>query len=136
MELPSVPVPREISPARVVVVTAGLITGGAIAGAAAGALGATVWIAIAEGLRAAFNPGIWLIAGLVGAPFGAILLPLAGFTALRKVPLGRLLASTVVATALGGAIGAIANPNAWLGGAIAGLCGATTWLWHRSRRRP
>jgi len=136
MKPPTVPAPRVVSPVRVLVVTAGLIGGGAVAGAAAGALGATVWVAATEGLGAAFNPGLWVFAGLVGAPFGAILLPLAGFTALRRVPLGRLLASTVLATALGGAIGAMANPEAWLGGAIAGFLTATAWLWHRSRRRP
>jgi hypothetical protein len=136
MESTTAPAHREISPVRVVVVTVGLIGGGALAGAAAGALGAAAWIAIKDGLRAALDPEVWLFAGLVGAPFGAVLLPLAGFTALRRVPLGRLLASTVVATALGGAIGASVTPSGWLSGAIAGFLLATTWLWHRSRRRP
>jgi hypothetical protein len=135
MKPPTVPAPRETSPVRVVVVTAALMGGGALAGALAGALGATVWIAVTEGLGAALDPRIWLVAGVVGAAFGAVLLPVAGFTALRRVPLGRLLATTVLATALGGAIGAIATPEAWLSGAIAGFLTATAWLWYRSRRR-
>jgi hypothetical protein len=138
VESPSIRAPRQISAVRVAVVSAGLIAGGALAGAAAGALGATIWLVVTEGVRAALDPNVWFVAGVVGAPLGAILLPLAGFTALRRVPLGRLLASTVAATAVGGALGAIATPEGWVGGAIAGFLLATGWLWHRSRgpRRP
>lgn len=131
-----VPARREVSPARVLVVTAGLIGTGAVAGAAAGAIGATLWIAVSEGVRAAFDPAVWQVAALVGAPFGAVLLPLAGFTALRRVPLGLLLATVVLATAVGSAIAATIHPPAWLGGAITGFLAATGWLWHRSRNAP
>jgi hypothetical protein len=117
------------------VVTVALMGGGALAGAVAGILGATTWIAVTEGIGAALDHRIWLVAGLVGAPFGAVLLPFAGFTALRRVPLGRLLGTTILATALGGALGAILRPEAWLTGAIAGFIAATGWLWYRSRRR-
>lgn len=134
MDLPTVPAERRISPARVLAVATGLVVGGAVAGAAAGAIGVALWAAVTEGLRQALDPGLWFLAAMVGAPFGAVLLPLAGFTALRRVPLGRLLASTVAATAIGGAIGATVNSNAWLVGAIAGFLVATGWLWFRSRR--
>jgi hypothetical protein len=124
---------REISPARVAIVGAGLIAGGAVAGAAAGALGASLWIAFTEGLGHAFAPAAWIVAGMVGAAFGAVLLPLTGFTALRRVALGRILVSTVLGTALGGALGATAGGQ-WLGGAIAGFGVVTAWLWYRGLR--
>jgi hypothetical protein len=130
----AIPAHRAVSPARIAVVTAGLIGTGAVAGAFAGALGATLWVAVTGGLREAFDPAIWWLAGMVGAPFGAVLLPLAGFTALRRVPLGQLVLTVTAATALGSALGATLNPESWLVGAIAGFVSATGWLWARSRR--
>lgn len=109
---------------------------GALAGAIAGALGVTLWVAVADSIVNAIDPTLWFYAGLIGAPFGAVLLPLAGFTALRRVPLGRLIGTTIVGTALGAAIGANLNPGAWLWGAIAGFVAATGGLWYRFRRRP
>ena len=129
-----VPIARQVSPARAVAVAGGLVLVGAVAGAAAGSLGAFLWIAATAGLGEALDPSIWFMAGVIGAPFGAVLLPLAGFTALRRVPLGRLLLSTVTGTALGAAIGATLNPAAWLAGAVAGFTLATGWLWYRFRR--
>ncbi len=134
MESHAVAVTRQVSPLRVAVVAGGLIAGGAVAGAVAGALGASVWIAVTDGISAALSPQIWFYAGLVGAPFGAVLLPLAGFTALRRVPLGRLLATTILATALGGALGIMLAPSGWIVGAVTGFLLATGWLWNRSRR--
>jgi hypothetical protein len=135
MEIHPIRLPRRVSPGRVAAVTLGLVGGGALAGAIAGALGATLWIALTDGPRAALDPAVWFFAGSVGAPFGAVLLPLAGFTALRRVPLGRLLAVTVTATALGGTLGAFTTPEGWLVGAIAGFLSATGFLWYRSRAR-
>jgi hypothetical protein len=123
-----------VSPARVALVTVGLIGTGAVAGAVAGALGATLWIAVTASLREALDPAIWWVAGVIGAPFGAVLLPLAGFTALRRVPLGRLILTVTAATAVGSAIAATLNPSSWLVGAITGFLAATAWLWARSRR--
>jgi hypothetical protein len=124
---------REISPTRVAIVGAGLVAGGAMAGAVAGALGASLWIALTDGLGHAFAPAVWVVAGTVGAAFGAVLLPLTGFTALRRVALGRILVSTILGTALGGALGATAAGQ-WLGGAIAGFALVTAWLWYRGLR--
>ena len=66
-----VPMLREqrVSTARVTLVALGLVPAGAIEGA---------------------------LAGAVGALFGAILLPLAGFTVLRRAPLGRVLPETIL----------------------------------------
>jgi hypothetical protein len=113
----------------------GLIGTGAVAGALAGALGATLWIAVTASLREALDPAIWWVAGVIGAPFGAVLLPLTGFTALRRVPLGRLVLTVTAATAVGSAIAATLNPASWLVGAVAGFLVATAWLWAGSRRR-
>jgi hypothetical protein len=135
MDSLTVPASRAVSPGRVLLVASGLIGGGAVAGAIAGALGASLWILFVGGIGAAIDPSVWLVGGLIGAPFGAVLLPLAGFTALRRVPLGRLLGSTIASTALGGAIGAGIFRGNWLGGALTGFLLATGWLWHRSRRR-
>lgn len=127
---------RHVSPTRVLVVTTGLIVAGAFAGAAAGVIGVTLWMVVVAGLGTAFDPTLWFFAAVAGAPFGAVLLPLAGFTALRRVPLGRLLATTILGTAIGAAIGATMMEAAWLVGAITGFVAATGWLWHRFRRLP
>jgi hypothetical protein len=119
---------------RVLAVAGGLVAAGAIAGAAAGIIGVTLWAAVMSGLRGAMVPGVWLFAGLVGAPFGAVLLPLAGFTALRRVPLGRLILTTIFGTAVGAAALASLFPSGWLVGAISGFLAATGWLWYRFRR--
>ena len=65
---------------------------------------------------------------------GAVILPLAGFTLLRYVPLGRALAETIVATALGGAIGVQFLGGWWLAGPLAGFGVAATRLWALARR--
>jgi hypothetical protein len=112
---------RHVSPKRVALVTLGLIPTGAAAGALAGALGVTLWVGLAEGFRAALDPSLWTVAGVVGAALGAVLLPLAGFTVLRYVPLGRALAETILGTAIGGAVGVQFLEQGWLLGALAGF---------------
>ncbi len=79
---------------------------GAVAGAVAGALGLTGWVLVFEHRALGSLLRGWLVVGLVGAAFGAILFPLAGFTVLRVIPLWRILATTIVGTALGGIVGA------------------------------
>src|SRR5215208_3090643 len=96
---------RHVSPARVALVALGLVPLGAIAGGLAGALGVSILVSVIEGVRSALDPQLWGFAGMVGAALGAVILRVAGFTLLRYVPLGRALAETVVATAIGGAIG-------------------------------
>lgn len=125
---------RHVSPARVVVVTLGLIGLGAVAGGVAGALGVAVWLGITEGLWAAFDTAAWTVAGVVGAACGAVLLPLAGFTVLRYVPLGRVLSHTVLATALGGIVGIQFLGEWWLAGPLAGFGIAAGRLWLLARR--
>ena len=81
---------RRVSPARVTLVALGLVPAGAVAGALAGALGVTIWVGVTEGLAHAFDLGAWFVAGAVGGALGAVLLPLVGFTLLRRAPLGRV----------------------------------------------
>jgi hypothetical protein len=58
----------------------------------------------------------------------ALLLPIAGFTVLRYVPLGRALAETIVGTAPGGALGVRFLGQGWLVGALVGFGLAATRL--------
>jgi hypothetical protein len=105
-----------------------------MAGAVAGALGAMIWVTAAEGFQAGPVPLLLGFAGILGAVLGAVILPVAGFTLLRYVPLGRALAETIVATALGGAIGVQLLGAWWLAGPLAGFGVAATRLWALARR--
>jgi hypothetical protein len=128
------PSTRRVIPSRVALVALGLIPAGAAAGALAGALGAMIWVTASQGLGAAPIPLLLGVAGIVGGILGAVILPIAGFTLLRYVPLGRALAETIVATALGGAIGVQLLGAWWLAGPLAGFGVAATRLWALARR--
>jgi hypothetical protein len=130
----TLPSPRTVIPSRVALVALGLIPAGAVAGALAGALGAMIWMTAAEGLHLAPIPLLLGVAGGFGAVLGAVILPVAGFTLLRYVPLGRALAETIVATALGGAIGMQLLGAWWLAGPLVGFGVAATRLWALARR--
>jgi hypothetical protein len=118
-----------------VLVGLGLIPLGAAAGALAGALGVTIWLSIIQGVRAAFDPAAWWVAGAIGGALGAVILPIAGFTLLRYVPLGRALAETILATAVGGVVGIQFLDNWWLAGPLAGFALAAARLWALARHR-
>ena len=129
---------RRVSPARVTLVALGLVPAGAVAGFVAGALGVSIWVGTDGGPRPCVrrwvrgsSPARW------AAGLGAVLLPLAGFTLLRRVPLGKVLLETILGTALGGAIGAVMSPfgAGWFTGALAGFALSVAHLWWRSRRR-
>lgn len=125
---------RQISPARVVAATAGLVVGGGIAGAAAGMMGAVVFVTINESLRAAFEPIVLGFAGSIGGLLGAVIMPIAGFTLLRYVPLWRAFLETTLMTAIGGVIGVQFFPEWWLAGPITGFLIAAVRLWRLARR--
>ena len=128
---------RRVSPARVTLVALGLVPAGAVAGFVAGALGVSIWVGLTEGIAHAFDPATWLVAGSVGAGLGAVLLPLAGFSLLRRAPLGKVLLETILGTALGGAAGALIDVDGagWFKGALIGFALSAAHLWWRSRRR-
>jgi len=129
----TLPCERRVIPSRVALVALGLVPVGATAGALAGVL-AAIGVAAAEGLGAAAAPLFLVVAGILGAILGAVILPVAGFTLLRYVPLGRALAETIVATALGGAIGVQLLDGLWLAGPLIGFGVAATRLWALARR--
>lgn len=115
-----------VSPARVVGVTAGL----AVASAVAGGLVANAVLAgallLTQGPLAVFrDPIVYLVGGAVGGVCGLVCGPVAAWTLLRKVPLGRAILEPSVAAAIGGAIGLVlAKPGGiWgpIGGAVVGL---------------
>ena len=128
---------RRVSPARVTLVALGLVPAGAVAGFVAGALGVSIWAGLTEGLAHAFDFGAWFVAGAIGGALGAVLLPLAGFTLLRRAPLGKVLLETILGTALGGAAGALIDVDGagWFKGALIGFALSAAHLWWRSRRR-
>ena len=100
------------SPGRI---TIGLSIAGAVCGAGAGVV--ALWVA------SAFTPDFLLLGGfrelavvplVIGAVLGAICAPLAGWLALRDVPLGPMFLGLSLGTALGGVAGwfapGFANP--------------------------
>jgi hypothetical protein len=106
---------------------------GAMAGALAGAVAAAGWLVIfAPRDLGAVALGA-LIAAPIGAVFGAVLFPLAGFTVLRQIPLWRIIVLTLVGASAGGIIGAQYLGSAWLVGPVVGFCAAVSWLAIRAR---
>ena len=115
-----------VSPGRVVGVTAGLAVASAVAGAAVADAVLATALAITQGPLAVFrDPIVYLVGGVVGAACGLVCGPVAAWTMLRNVPLGRAILEPSVAAAIGGAVGLLlAEPRGiWgpIGGAVAGL---------------
>ncbi|HVG45344.1 MAG TPA: hypothetical protein VM890_11455 [Longimicrobium sp.] len=126
------------SPARILGVTAGLVAGGALFGALAGALAITIVIT-PFGWSETFDTLV-LEAAQKGAVLGAVLLPIAGWTLLRRVPLWRTLTGTIVGTVIGSLVGLvvlgfIAYPIGVLVGPVVGAVVGFLWAAVRLRRR-
>jgi hypothetical protein len=107
---------------------------GAVAGALAGALALTGWVLVFDRRDLEMLFAGWFVVGIWGAILGAILLPLAGFTLLRVIPLWRILLSTIAGTALGGMLGAQFRGTASILGAVAGFVIAVIYLAIDARR--
>lgn len=69
------------------------------------------------------------------AVVGLVLIPIAGFTLLRYVPIGHALAETILATAVGGAVGVQFLGGWWLVGPLAGFGLAAVRLWALAPRK-
>jgi len=96
---------------RILAVTAGLIVGGALAGALAAVVALGIAIALTPSLRVSGEVGAALEnAAMVGAVFGGVLFPAAGFIVLRRVPLGLALLGTLLGTVAGAVIGWFVPP--------------------------
>lgn len=117
---------KVVSPARVVGVTAGLAVAGAVAGGVVANVVLATALAVTQGPPAVFrDPLVYLVGGVVGGVCGLVSGPVAAWTLLRRVPLGRAILEPSVAAAIGGALGLLlAEPRGiWgpIGGALAGL---------------
>jgi hypothetical protein len=115
-----------VSPTRVLGVTAGLAAASAVAGAFVANTVLAVALLLSNGPLAVFrDPFVYAIGGAVGAACGFFCGPLAAWTLLRKVPLGRAILEPSIAAAIGGGIGLllIDTRGIWapIGGAVAGL---------------
>ena len=129
-----------VSPARVVGVTAGLAVASAVAGGVVANAVLAAALLVTQGPLAVFrDPIVYLVGGAVGGVCGLVCGPVAAWTLLRKVPLGRAILEPSIAAAIGGAIGLVlAQPGGiWapIGGAIAGLLLAAFRLRHEYRHK-
>jgi len=125
------------SPARILAVTAGLVAGGALFGSLSAAVAITLLMALLRG-------GVWtpflLAAVRIGAQLGAVLLPIAGWTLLRRVPLWRTLTGTIVGTVTGSIVGTVVvgmplYPFGLTIGPVFGAIAGFLWAAIRLRRR-
>ena len=115
-----------VSPARVLGVTAGLAAASAVAGAFVADAVLGVALVVTQGPIAALrDPFVYAVGGAVGAVCGFFCGPIAAWTLLRKVPLGRAILEPSIVAAIGGALGLflLDNRGIWgpIGGAVAGL---------------
>jgi len=108
---------------------------GGAGGAIAGAVAVSIWLLIFQFPIIGALPSAILLAGLLGASFGVVLLPLAGFTLLRVIPLWRILLFTIIGAAGGGVVGA-QHLDAWFfAWPIGGFAAAVLWLTFEAQRR-
>jgi hypothetical protein len=94
------------SPARIAVVTAGLLVAGALFGSIAAAIGATIAVALAgKGFAELYGLTMVGVATLIGGVLGAPLLPATSWLLLRRVPMGRSWLGTTAGAVVGGLAG-------------------------------
>jgi hypothetical protein len=103
---------------RIVAVTAGLALTGIVVGAVLGGLIVTGFvIANDPHPTTAFDSFVLEIGAIFGAGVGVVFAPIAAWTLLRRIPLGRAIAEGAIGTALGAVVGgAIAFVGPILGG--------------------
>ena len=113
---------------RILTVTAGLVVTGAAVGAVTGAVILLGWLAMMS--RSGFFPvrEILQVGALFGAGVGAILAPIASWTLLRRVPLGRAVMGAAFGTALGAIAGGALSFVGPAIGAIAGFAAGAIYL--------
>ena len=130
-----------VSPTRVLGVTVGLAAASAVAGSFVANAVIAVALLVSQGPIAVFrDPFVYAIAGAVGAACGFFCGPVAAWTLLRKVPLGRAILEPSIAAAIGGALGLtlLDTRGIWapIGGAVAGLLLAAIRLRREYRKKP
>lgn len=92
-------------PLRIAAVTAGLLAAGAVAGAIAAMASVAIALVITDGPVTLRDGEPLMVAGLVGALFGGVLLPVTAWIFLRRVPLGLAVLGTLLGTIAGGVLG-------------------------------
>ena len=91
---------------RILAVTAGLMAGGALFGAIAAVAALLIAVSFTGELGEVVRDADLLqLVAVVGALFGGLLFPTAGFIVLRRVPLWLALLGNLVGTVAGGVIG-------------------------------
>jgi hypothetical protein len=91
---------------RILAVTAGLVLAGAAVGGVLGALVLGGFLVIVDHEHVLTQLlGVVAIGAAYGAVIGIVLAPIASWTLLRRVPLGRAIAETAVGTLLGAVVG-------------------------------
>ena len=96
-------------PLRIAAVTGGMLLVGALAGAVAAALALLVAIALTH---PPFHLAVWgvlALAGMIGAVYGGVLLPVTAWILLRRVPIGLALLGLVLGTVIGGVLGWVSH---------------------------
>jgi hypothetical protein len=133
-----VQVPR-LSLARRAKITLGIAAFGAFGGAVAGGLSAVAVAMIIDGtVRSIFSGSLFVVGAGIGAPLGALLLPLAAWTLMRHVSFGRAILGTVTGTLVGGLAGwfVTMDTNAIfrsIAGGVIGFVGAAVLMRLRAR---
>jgi hypothetical protein len=127
---------------RILVVTLGLIGAGAVFGAVAGGVAVTIAAVLTGGPTLDVDPAFFEFGAYVGAPIGAISLPIVAWILLRRIPLGRAIGWSVIGTVAGGVIGFTVlirtNADAFVGGLVSAFLGflaAAVAMWLGPRLR-
>jgi hypothetical protein len=130
-------VSKGASPLRILAVTGGLCLAGGLVGALVGLALVGIYGLVADGPGGLpFGFG-YVLAAVLGAGFGGVLVPVSAWTLLRRVSFGRVFAVTALGTAAGCFAGLLAsslNPFIGMFGGVAGYCAAAAYLYWRSRR--
>jgi hypothetical protein len=110
---------------RILTVTLGLVLTGATFGAIIGGVMNFVWaiVTMPEDGGTFWIAEILEFGALFGAVIGAIITPIASWTLLRRLPLGRAVSVATIGTALGAIIGGIGGTSEAIGPVAGGLAG-------------
>jgi len=112
---------------RILAVTAGLAATGAVVGAVIGAATLFTYMVLSEGIGAfRMSPMVLAFGGGVGGVIGLVFAPVASWTLLRRVPLGRAIVTAAIGTVLGAFAGGVAIGPVL--GAVAGFFVGVSYL--------
>jgi hypothetical protein len=114
---------------RILTVTLGLTLTGATIGAVIGGIVLLGWVIATKPAGAPFPiADLFEIGAMFGAVIGAVTAPIASWTLLRRVPLGRSIVGAAIGTAIGAAIGGLIAPINPVIGGVAGFVGGVIYL--------